>query len=75
MNILEEKEEVKKKNQFCRRKFKKMQPFLHGNSEYPKRKDMDRGSIRSNNLKENRLQAGKQNMKIISDKKIKTFFL
>ena len=48
---------------------------MHGNSEYPKRKDMDRGSIRSNNLKENRLQAGKQNMKIISDKKIKTFFL
>ena len=44
--------------------------------EYPKKENMSRVSIHMVNLKEKRLEAGKQNIKIISEKKKnQTFFL
>ena len=44
--------------------------------EYPKQEGMTRVNIKSMNLKEKRLDTGKQNMKIILGKKnIQTFLL
>ena len=35
---------------------------MHGNTEYPKQEDMARVSIHNMNLKEKRLETGKQNI-------------
>lgn len=52
-----------------------MQLALHGNMEYPKKENMSRVSIHMMNLKEKRLEAGKQNIKIIEKKENQTSFL
>lgn len=43
--------------------------------EYPRQEDMARASIHSVNLKGQRLETGKQNMRILSEKKINQTFL